>query len=230
MDSVSDFIIIFWIISIVVYFISSLYFLIERQNSGEDDVRKRIMTLVFLIVFFIALSRLFHLIVIFRHGGYFMADLSLENEIIFTTSQIFLYIGVTTIIFSFERKLKKFEKCYFTILLLILAAIYFIFRHIYIFNKNNDTLIFLDFITGYVMNAGYGIFGLILAFMYLRISLKTSGDVKKKSLFVFLGFILILASYSIFFLEDFLVDPELIALISFSLGIIGIPFLILGYK
>jgi hypothetical protein len=81
-----------------------------------------------------------------------------------------------------------------------------------------------------MLNFGTGIFSLILSIMYLKISIKTSGSVMRKALFLFIGVILISGSYVVFILEEFGISKELIALISFSLSTVSIPFLILGYK
>ncbi|MHA1292370.1 MAG: hypothetical protein ACTSQJ_06845 [Promethearchaeota archaeon] len=230
MSFISSFIIIYWIILIVSYLMCSFYFFILRYKSGEDEIRSRITTIVCFIFLFIALSRLIHLLVIFRHGGFFHDDLSVENELLFMVSQILFYSGVITIIFSFERSTKKFEKPYFTILNSIIASLYFIFHGLHILNKSNITLFLIENIISYLLNSIIGILGLVLALTYLRISIKTSGEVMKKAFLVFIGFILLIISYSVFIFEEFLISQNLIAIISFTVGLCGIPFLIFGYK
>jgi hypothetical protein len=222
-------IIILWICLIVALLLSSIYFLTLRQRAGYDLDRQRIMLISFIMFLSIGLSRFFHLIAILRQGS-FEGDLSLENEYIFTVSQVFLFIGMATIFFSFEKKIKRWERYYYTIIIIIVSVIYFTFRHLSLFNKTNNTLIILDKITSYTGNIILGLFGLYLSLMYLKISIKTSGSVKKKGIFLFLGFLLVLGSYVAFVLEDLLVIKELTELISLILVFSSIPLLIFGYK
>lgn len=111
MGSITELVSSLMIILVVTYLICLVYFFILRQKAGEDKIRKRIMTVIAVIFASIALSKLFHLLVIYSHGSvYFVGLLSFENSILFSLSQIALYIGIIAIIFSFERKIEKFEE------------------------------------------------------------------------------------------------------------------------
>ena len=229
MITVTNPLIILWIILTISLIISGCYFLILSQKAKDEPDRRRIMFLIFFMFIFMGLSRFFHLITILVNGSFY-AEFGPEAQLYFTISQICLYIGFITIINSFERKIKRWNKTYFTYILIIIAAVYFTFRHIAIFNKGNPDLANLDRISSYALNGALGLFGLYLSSIYLNISLKTSGIVKKKALLVFAGFLLLLASFVVFVLEDFLISKELVGLISFILLMISIPFLILGYR
>ncbi len=233
MITVIEFIISFWIAIIISLFLSSIYFLNLKRKTNEDIDRRRFMTLIFVMFLFLAISRLFHLISLLRHGsleGVGVVGFSIENELIFTMSQIFFYLALITLVASFEKRIKHSKNFYYTIILSGLVAIYFVFRHIYIFDKENETLYFIDLLTSYMLNICVGIFSLYLSLMYLKISFKVAGSIRRKAFSIFIGFILLAGSYTAFILEDFAINPEIIAIISSSLLISSIPFLIYGYK
>ncbi len=229
MSLYSNPIVILWIILIIALLLSSVYFLIQHQKAKNDQARLRIMLLIFIMFLSIGLSRLFHLIAILNHGA-FVGAFSLENEFIFTISQVFLVIGLIMIIYSFEKRIQQWKRNYYTILIIIITVIYFIFRHLSIFNKTDTTLSALSKITSYTGNIVLGLFGLYLSLMYLKISVKTAGSVKRKAFLAFTGFFLLLGSYTTFILEDLLVSKELTELISIMFVLFAIPFLIIGYK
>jgi len=231
MSSETEIVSFLMLIQIIFYFLCSLYFLVLKHKAKEDSARKRIMTIIGFIFFFIALSKLIHLIVIFLHGSaYFKDILSFENSFLFKFSQISLYTGIIGITFAFERRLEKFERNYATIVSSISCIIYFFIEYLYLFNLTDQNLKNIAKIGSYLFNGIIYIVTFILAFMYLRIALKTSGDVKRRSLFVFIGYFLLLLSYFVLILEEQLVSLALIAFISFIFGILGAIFLIFGYK
>ncbi|MHA1149493.1 MAG: hypothetical protein ACTSR8_14760 [Promethearchaeota archaeon] len=234
MSEITIVIYILWIILIISFLISSLYYFILYNKVEDDLARKRITRLVAIFFLFLALSRLFHLLAYVRHGGFenFNAGyLSLEVELLFTLSQIFIFMGMILIIFYFENQLKRDNLKVYTIFNTLICGIYFSIKYTYIFNVNNHALAILEFITSYILNFIIALFGLILSLMYLKISLKTSGVVMRKAFFIFLGFLLLLSSYALAIFEDFVViDIELIYILSFLIALISIPFLIFGYN
>ena len=229
MSLYSNPVVILWIILIIALVLSSVYFLIQRLKAKDDPARKRIMLVIFIMFLSIGVSRLFHLIAILNHGS-FEGDFSLENNLIFTISQVFLIIGLIMIIFSFEKRIYQRKRNYYTILITIISVIYFVFRHLSMFNETDTTLSTLAKILSYTGNGILGLFGLYLALMYLKISIKTSGSVKRKAFLAFTGFFLLLGSYTTFILEELLVDTEITYLISIMFVLFSIPFLLFGYK
>jgi hypothetical protein len=231
MSSVTELVSSLMLILVVTYSICASYFFILRNKSGEEEIRKRIMTVVFVVFLSIALSKLIHIIIIFRHGSvYFAGLLSFENSVLFTFSQIALYIGIIAIIFSFERRMEKIKRPYGTIISTILAVIYFVFDYLSLFNMENTTLEMIGKMASYIFNGAVYLLAFILAFMYLKVSFKTTGIVKRRSLSVFFGYFLLLISYFVFVLEDLFVDPQLIAVMAFIFGMIPVVFMIYGYR
>ncbi len=222
-------IIILWMILLISLFSCALFFLIEQRKAKTDKVRQKIMQLFFLLFLFFGISRSFHLITYILYGGTATPyELKVDIEFIFTISQIFIFSAIVIMILYFEKRIEKLSKHYFTILLIIATCIYFIFRHIYIFDSTNSLLILLDNTTSYIVNGIVGIFWLILSFMYLKMSFSTSGKVRRKSLFIFIGFMLLICSYGIFILDKF-INPEINLFISMLLTYGAIPFIIFGY-
>lgn len=230
MDSLLTFIITSWIILIISYLITATYFFYLRHESSYDEDRRKIMLLIGFVFLFIAISRLIHLTVLFLHGDLFKEELSLEHDLIFQLSPILFYSGVITILYSFERRIGKREHNYLTILLIVIAIIHFLFVYLYMFNPNIELIYLLEYIVSWVWNIIAVIIFAIVALMYLRISFKTAGEVRKKALLIFIGFVCLMLSYMLFGLEDFGVSRELIGLLSAIFGILTIPFLIYGYK
>ena len=224
-----DFILMSWGVLVIVFFISSIYFLIQKQKAGEDPDRKRIMNLVFIMFLFIGVSRLIHLIAVINHGA-FIGEFNFENELIFSFSELFLYAAIYTIILTFERRIKRTERPYYTITVIFTSIPYVVMRYILLFNQNDTTIDQITLVCSLTMNIVISLFVLALSFMYLKISFKTSGDVRKRSLFVFLGFILLFIGYGVNLLENFGMGRDILAIVSFFLSITSIPFLILGYK
>ena len=228
-SSTENVIILYWYILIVSFILTALFFFIQKRKASEDIDRQRIMFIVMCIYLFMGISKLFHIIAIIRQGNFF-EDFSLENDLIFSISEIFFYLAIFTIIFAFERRIKHSEKNPYTIILLLISTPFFILRYIRSFDMSNTSLESITFIASMAMNILLLIFVLLLSFMYLRISLKTSGDVRKKALFVFIGFMFLIASSTITFFEEFGMGKDLIAVITSTCSILSIPFLILGYK
>ena len=222
-------IVLLWIILLISLFSCAIFFLILQRRAKEDKIRQNIMRLFFLLFLFFGISRSFHLITYILYGGIPTPfELRVEYELIFTLSQIFIFSAIITMIVYFEKRIERLSKHYFTILLIISTIIYFIFRHIHIFDSTNNILFLLDNTTSYIVNGIIGIFWLILSFIYLKVSFSTAGKVRRKSLFVFIGFMLLICSYGIFILDKF-INPEINLFISMLLTYGAIPFIIFGY-
>ncbi len=219
-----------WIILDICFFATSFYFFILGRKAKEDKDRRQIALLVCFIFLFIGLSRLFHIIAAVNEGS-LTREMSFENQFIFLISQIFFYIFNTNIIFYFERKIRRVKnKAYsITFITIILIITYFIFHFLYIFDRTNELLFTLDTYSSIAMNIFIGILALILAFMYLRISFKTAGEIKKKAFLIFLGFFLLILSYTVNIFE-IVFGYELISIIGSIFSFCAIPSLILGYK
>lgn len=233
MNNLTPFIVGYWIVAISAFLMGSVYFFVLGYQAKAKKERRRIMSLISLMFMFLALSRMFHLIAIVNHGilenvGY--GNLSLENELLFTISQIWFYASLIMIIASFERKLELTKHNFYTMLCLFITIYYFIVRYLYVFNKQDQLIHTIEIISSYIMNLIFGIFGVALSLMYLKITISASGDVKRKALMIFIGFVVLILSYVIFILEDFLPDIEIVATASFTFCVISVPFLIYGYR
>ena len=221
--------IILWVFLLISLFFCAVFFFILQTRAKTDKIRQKIMRLFFLLFLFFGISRTFHLITYILYGGTSTPyEIKVEYELIFTLSQIFIFSAIIIMITYFEKRIERLSKHYFTILLIIATIVYFIFRHIHIFDSKNEFLILLDNTTSYIVNGIIGVFWIILSLMYLKVSFSTTGKVRRKSLFVFIGFMLLICSYGIFLL-DIVINPEIDLFISMILTYGAIPFIIFGY-
>ena len=218
MDS-TDIIIAIWTLLIVLYFICAIYFFLLQKKAADEKDRRRVLLFAFILFLFMGLSRLFHII----------SYVNNDENITMYLSQVFLYSTIITIIYSFEKRIIHSTHFFFTILMLIVSILYFIFKTLYLLNQADTILKSLDNTTSLILSLIMAVSVFLLSFMYLKITFQSSGIVRRKSLFVFLGIVLLVFSYGVYLLNKIL-DDFLVSIISFTLSIISIPFLILGYK
>ena len=169
MSSETDIVIYLMIILIITYSLASLYFFILRYKAREDKARKVIMTLIAFIFLSITVSRIIHLFVIILNGNALLTTMSFENSILFSFSQLALYVGIIGIMFAFERRLEKSERYYATILSSIFCIIYFTIYYISAFNQENLTLDAIEKGVSYIFYGVIYLFTFIMAFLYLNI-------------------------------------------------------------
>jgi len=229
MSSYEDFIYLYWIVLVISFFLCAGYFFYQKHKAAEDEDRQRIMMIVLFIYLFLGISRLIHLIANLRHGS-FVGDYSLENDLIFSFSEIFFYFAIFIIVFAFERRIKQSERKLYTIIIIVVTIPFLIMNYVAMFNMDNPVIVFITNTISVIMNIVLVAIVLILSFMYLKISFKTSGEVRRKALFIFLGYFILILGNIINVLEEFGLGKDTIAIIAFTFSLSSIPFLILGYK
>ena len=194
-----------WGIIICGFLLFGILFVRQSVKYGEE-ARVKILAFVGFFLILIGISRLFHP---------FLATLDPANEsIFFPIGQITLIAALIMIVFYVERQVFKASHHALTIFLCIGEVLYII-----------DSVLF-----SFILIIAMIVSLLFILILYLRLAIISSGEPQRDAWYVIVGVICFACSYLVYGLEDVLLTPNQLGIITAVAALISLPFLLKGFR
>lgn len=195
---------------VTAFIIIGALFIRQSFKYGEE---KKIKVIIFIGLFLILIgvSRLFHPVVF----------AFIRIDLMYQIGQLLFAASIIMIVFYVERQIFQASRYVFTISLCVCEVLF-------IFSPLLSPFIIRDIFT-IILSIAMAAASLFVLILYLRVAIKSTGELRRNAIYVVIGIFLLAASYVSYILENFF-PREIVMILTVTLSFASLPFIMKGFE